>query len=363
MKIAVDAMGGDNAPSAIVEGAVLAAKECGCEVLLVGQSGIVEAELARHDISTLSIKVVHASEIVTMDDSPSLAYRKKKDSSIMVGTRLVKEGSADAFVSAGNTGAVMAHGTLLLRHIPGISRAAISVMLPTQTGWSLLLDAGANVDCKPQTLFEFGIMGSIYASHVMKKDLPSTGLLNIGEEDGKGNEISKLAGSMLRQSSINFIGNVEAKEVYRGTTDVIVCDGFVGNVTLKVSESVAEMFTKALKGIFSKDWRSKLAYLLIRSHLDEFKRRIDYHEYGGAPLLGLNGTVFICHGSSKARSIKNAIKHAGEFVGDKVNDSIREGMEKNIEIEKALEKKEGLWDQIKKSINPSGFQEKTKDDE
>ncbi|MDH5542676.1 MAG: phosphate acyltransferase PlsX [Nitrospinota bacterium] len=343
MKIAVDAMGGDNAPGEIVEGSVLAAREYGTKITLVGPKDVIEAELKKHDTASLPIEIVHASEVVGMSESPSVAYRKKKDSSIMVGVKLVKEGKVAAFVSAGNTGAVMAHGTLVLRLIPGISRAAITVLLPTQKGWSVLLDAGANVDCKPQALFEFGIMGSVYASHVLEKKSPITGLLNIGEEEGKGNEISKLTGEMLRQSSINFMGNVEAKEVYRGTADVIVCDGFVGNITLKVSESVAEMFTKALKNLFATNWRSKLGYLLVKPYVEEFKRRIDYHEYGGAPLLGLNGTVFICHGSSKAKSIKNAIKHAEAFVKNGVNDKIREGMERNIAIEKAMENHEGIF--------------------
>jgi len=363
MKIAVDAMGGDNAPEKIIEGAVDATRELDCEIILVGQLDVIKSELAKYDTEGLNIKTVEATQVVAMDENPSLAYRKKKDSSIMVGVKLVKDGIADAFVSAGNTGAVMAHGTLVLRLIPGIGRAAISVMLPTQKGWSVLLDAGANVDCKPSHLFEFGIMGSIYASHILETSFPSTGLLNIGEEEGKGNETSKLTGAMLKESSINYIGNVEAKDVYKGNVDVIVCDGFVGNVSLKISESVAEMFTKSLKGIFSKDWKGKLAYLLIRSHLEEFKKRIDYHEYGGAPLLGLNGAVFICHGSSKARSIKNAIKHANSFVKESVIDRINEGMQKNIEIEKMAEEekeksavsgtgKVGLWDQIKETLKP-----------
>jgi len=346
-------MGGDNAPGAIVEGAVLAAREAGCEILLVGQEELVQAELAKHETAGLAIEIVQASEVVGMGDSPASAYRKKKDSSIMVGVKLLREGKADAFVSAGNTGAVMAHSALILRLIADISRAAIAVMLPTQKGWSVLLDAGANVDCKPQVLFEFGIMGSVYASHILDKAAPTAGLLNIGEEEGKGNEIARATGAMLKKSSINFIGNLEAKEVYRGTADVIICDGFVGNVSLKVSESVAEMFTKALKGIFSRTWRSKLAYLLIKPYMEEFKKRIDYHEYGGAPLLGINGSVFICHGSSKARSIKNAIKHADSFASMKVVEKIREGVAENIRIEKEMEEqKAGLWSAIKKTITP-----------
>jgi glycerol-3-phosphate acyltransferase PlsX len=329
-------MGGDNAPGATVEGGVFAARDVGCEVLLVGQKSVIEAELAKHDHKGLPIEIVHASESVGMSESPSLAYRKKKDSSIMVGVKLVKEGNADAFISAGNTGAIMAHSTLVLRLIPGIGRAAITILLPTQKGRSVILDAGANVDCKPQHLFEFGIMGSIYASHVLNKERPEVGLLNIGEEEGKGKEIIQLAAEMLKQSSINFIGNLEAKGVYRGTVDVIVCDGFVGNISLKISESVAEMFMNALKDVFSANMFTKFGYFLVKSSLQQFKKRIDYHEYGGAPLLGLNGTVFVSHGSSIGRTIHNAVKHAAEFVEEGIIDEIRAGMGKNIEIEKAM---------------------------
>ena len=350
MKIAVDGMGGDNAPQAVVEGAVAAAREGGCEIILVGKREQLEAELAKHNAANLPITVHNATQEVEMDESPSLAYRKKKDSSIAVGMGLVKSGDADGFISAGNTGAMMAHATLMLRLIPGISRPAIVVMLPTQKGWTLLMDAGASVDCKPQALFEFGIMGSVYGAHVLEKENPTVGLLNIGEEEGKGNEVCKLAGSMLKEASINYIGNTEGKELYRGSTDVVVCDGFVGNITLKVSESVAEMFGSALKEVFSANWRTKLGYMLVKPKLEEFKKRVDYHEYGGAPLLGVNGNVFICHGSSKAKSIKNGIRHVIDFAREDVNGSIRRGMEENIEIEKAMEEKEGFWEGIKKSI-------------
>lgn len=361
MKIAVDTMGGDNAPGAIVEGAILAGRETGCEILLVGQREIVEAELAKYKTDGLSIGIVHASEVVGNEESPSLAYKKKKDSSIMVGIKLLEKGEADAFMSAGNTGAVMTHGALILRLIPGVSRAAIAVVLPTQRGWSVLLDAGANVDSKSQTLFEFGIMGSVYASHVLDKPFPTAGLLNIGEEEGKGNEIAKMTGTMLKRSSINFIGNVEAKEVYRGTVDVIICDGFIGNIALKVSESVEEMFTKAMKEIFSKNLKGRFAYFLIRPYLEEFKRRVDYHEYGAAPLLGLNGTVFICHGSSTAKSIKNGIKHVEQFIRMEVNKKIHKGIEKDLQIEKMMEKKNGFWAQIKHSIQPESQKSEAKE--
>lgn len=357
MKIGVDAMGGDYAPTAAIDGAVMAARELvDCHILLVGRPGVIKPELARQDAEGLNIDIVPASQTVAMDESPSAAFRKKKDSSIMVGINLVKSGEAQAFVSAGNTGAVMAVGTLVLRTIPGISRAAIAVTLPTSAGTSILLDAGANVDCKAQTLFEFGIMGFVYAGFMLEKEYPVVSMLSIGEEESKGNEISREASALLRKSSINFSGNIEAKEVYRGGADVIVCDGFVGNISLKISESVAEMISGALKKIFTRNWRCKLGYLLVRPYLEEFKKRVDHNEYGGAPLLGLNGTVIISHGSSSAMSIKNAIIQAERFTRNDVISKIRAGLEKNADVgggatEKA-EKKKGFWKQFKNSIAP-----------
>ncbi len=352
MKIGVDAMGGDYAPGAAVEGAVMAARELGCHILLVGRPDVVKRELALQDVEGLDIDIVPASQTVAMDESPSSAFRKKKDSSITVGINLLKSGEAQAFVSAGNTGAVMAVGTLLLRTIPGISRAAIAITLPTSAGTSILLDAGANVDCKARTLFEFGIMGFVYASFMLDKESPVVSMLSIGEEESKGNEISREASALLKKSSINFSGNIEAKEVYRGGADVIVCDGFVGNISLKVSESVAEMISGALKKIFTRNWRCKLGYLLVRPYLEEFKKRVDHNEYGGAPLLGLNGTVIISHGSSSAKAIKNAIIQAERFTRNDVISKICDGLEKNADVDSAApEKKKSLWKQIKNSIH------------
>lgn len=332
MKIAVDAMGGDYAPGAIVEGAVQAARELDCQITLVGIRDVIQKELARLGATDLRIEILHASETVDMDESPALAYRKKKDSSIMVGVELIKNGGADAFVSAGNTGAVMATAVLKLRPMQGVSRTPIAVMLPTQKGWSVLLDAGANVDCKPRNLLEFGIMGSIYSSFISGKESPIVSTLSIGEEEGKGNEVLREASALLKKSSINFTGNIEAKEVYRGNADVIVCDGFVGNISLKVSESLAEMMGKALRDVFETNFRSKLAYLLVRPYMDAFKKRVDHSEIGGAPLLGVNGTVIISHGSSKAKSIRNAIMQAQNFTKMDINSKIRQGLEKNAEI-------------------------------
>ena len=293
---------------------------------------VVQRELDRIGAGSVPIEVVHASEVVEMHESPSAAYRKKKDSSIMVGVELLKGGGADAFVSAGNTGAVMATALLKLRPMPGISRIPIAVTLPTSKGWSVLLDAGANVDCKPRNLLEFGIMGSIYASFISGKESPVVATLSIGEEEGKGNEVLREASALLKQSSINFTGNIEAKEVFRGGADVIVCDGFVGNIALKVSESLAEMTSKALRDVFGTNLRSKLAYLLVRPYLDAFKKRVDYSEIGGAPLLGVNGTVIISHGSSKAKSIKNAVVQAQNLTKMDVNSNIRKLLEKNAAL-------------------------------
>ncbi|MBI3794845.1 MAG: phosphate acyltransferase PlsX [Nitrospinae bacterium] len=332
MKIAVDAMGGDYAPSAIVEGAVQAVRELDCKIVLVGIKDVVQAELEKLGAKNLPIEIVHASETVEMDESPSLAYRKKKDSSVMVGVELVKTGAVDAFVSAGNTGAVMATALLKLRPMPGVTRAPIAVQLPTSKGRSVLLDAGANIDCKARNLLEFGIMGSIYSSFVSGKESPVVATLSIGEEEGKGNDVIRDAASLLKKSSINFLGNVEAKAVYKGDVDVIVCDGFVGNITLKVSESLAEMISKELRGIFENSLRGKLGYLLVRPFLDKFKKTVDHSEVGGAPLLGINGTVIISHGSSKAKSIKNAVMQAQKYTQMDINTKIRQGLEKNAAL-------------------------------
>jgi glycerol-3-phosphate acyltransferase PlsX len=343
MKIAVDAMGGDHAPESVVEGAVLAAREYGTEIILTGPRERVQAELEKFkDHSSLPIRVEHAEQIVEMDEAPAKALRNKKKSSMKIGVDLVKNGDAGAFVSAGNTGAVLAYCTIILRPLKGVDRPAIAVQLPTLTGTSILLDAGANVDCKTSQLFQFGIMGHVFAKYILEKENPSVGLLSIGEEDSKGNEITKEVFQMLKASHINFIGNVEGKEVYRGNADVIVCDGFTGNVALKISESLAEMIGTNLKNIFKTNWASKLGYFFLKPHLAEFKKKVDHSETGGAPLLGINGVCIIAHGSSTPKAIKNAIKRAKELIEKKINQHIQDDIEFNLE-----ERKGGLWDQIK----------------
>ncbi|PIR01557.1 MAG: phosphate acyltransferase [Nitrospinae bacterium CG11_big_fil_rev_8_21_14_0_20_45_15] len=347
MKIAVDAMGGDHAPSAIVEGAVLAARQGGVEVILVGVEAKIQEELRKFDVAQLPIRIEHADQIVDMHDAPGKVLRSKRKSSIKVGLDLVKEGMADAFVSAGNTGAVLAFSTLILRPLKGVDRPAITVQLPTLQGSSLLLDAGANVDCKAIQLFQFGVMGHAFAKYILGKENPRVGILSIGEEDGKGNEITKEVFHMLKKSHVNFIGNVEGKEVYRGNADVVVCDGFTGNVALKISESLAEMIGKNLKEMFSRNWKSKLGYFLLKSQLAEFKKKVDHSETGGAPLLGVNGVCIIAHGSSSPKAIKNAIKRANELAEKKINEHIRDDIESNL-----ADLDMGLWKQIKSAFVP-----------
>ena len=346
MKIVVDAMGGDHAPEAAVEGAVMAAREYGTEIILTGLSDQIHAFLDRLDPDhTLPILVVHADEVVEMHDSPGKVLRSKRKSSMKIGLVLVKDGIAPAFLSAGNTGAVLAYSTVILRPLNGVDRPAIAIQLPTLKGNAILLDAGANVDCKASQLFQFGIMGHVFAEYILGKQNPRVGLLSIGEEDGKGNEIVKEAFQMLKASHINFIGNVEGKEVYRGNADVIVCDGFTGNVALKISESLAEMIGTNFKRMFQSNWLSKLGYLLLKPQLDEFKKKVDYSETGGAPLLGVNGVVIIAHGSSSAKAIKNAINRARELSEKNINAHIREGIESNFTDVEAS--RGTIWKQIK----------------
>jgi len=324
MKIVVDAMGGDHAPEATVEGAVLAAREYETEIILTGLSDLIHPILDRFDPDhNLPIEVVHADEVVEMHDLPGKVLRSKRKSSMKIGLDKLKDGTALAFVSAGNTGAVLAYSTVILRPLKGVDRPAIAIQLPTLKGNAILLDAGANVDCKVTQLFQFGIMGHVFAEYILGKENPRVGLLSIGEEDGKG----------------------EGKEVYRGNADVIVCDGFTGNIALKISESLAAMIGTNLKRMFQSNWASKLSYLLLKPQLDEFKKKVDYSETGGAPLLGVNGVVIIAHGSSSPKAIKNAIHRACELCEKNINEHIREDIESNLmDVEAA---KGTIWKQIK----------------
>jgi len=320
-------MGGDRGPVVNIEGAVAAARELGLSVVLVGNEEELRRSLQRHSTNGLGITICHAPETVGMNESPSAALRKKKHSSIRVGLELVKRGEADAFISAGNTGAVMATAMVTLGSLPGVERPAIALIVPTLRGQSILLDAGANADCKPRHLLQFAIMGDIYARQVMGKKSPTVGLLSIGEEESKGNELTREAFKELEEErSLNFTGNVEGRDVFSGAADIIVCDGFTGNIALKISESAAEFFTVLLKEELEKGLVGKLGALLTRGAFRRFKKRVDYTEYGGAPLLGVGGMCIISHGRSTAKAIKNAIRVAAECVENKVIEHIRKGI-------------------------------------
>lgn len=314
MKIALDAMGGDRSPSVEVEGAILAAKEYNAEIVLVGDEKLLRPEIEKHGAAGIPLSICHASQRVEMHESPSSVLRKKKDSSIVVATTLVREGKASALVSAGHTGATMAAALFTLGTIKGVERPAIATILPTLQGVAVMLDVGANVDCKPRHLFQFAIMGHAYALKVLQKENPRIGLLSIGEEDTKGNLLTKETFKHLKNSPLNFIGNVEGRDVYAGNADVIVCDGFIGNVALKISEGVAETIGKLLALEIGRSFLGKVGYLLLKPAFRSFKKRVDYAEYGGAPLLGVNGICIICHGRSSPRAIKNAIALAIELT-------------------------------------------------
>lgn len=320
IKIAVDAMGSDQAPAVEVEGAVQAAAQYGISIVLVGQEDRVHEVLRSHDASGLPIEVVHASEVITMEESAATAARRKRDSSIRVAARLMRDSSVFGIVSAGNTGAVMATVKMVLGTLPVVDRPALSTVLPTQKGKpAILLDVGANVDCKPHHLEQFAIMGDIYSRAIFGIRRPRVGLLSIGEEDSKGNELTKEAFKSLKRAPINFIGNVEGRDIFKGDVDVIVCDGFTGNVALKLSEGLIETFTAMLGQELQKTLSAKVGYIFSQKAFREFKRRLDYSEYGGAPLLGMKGITIVCHGRSNANAIKNAIRVANEFCKHNVN--------------------------------------------
>jgi glycerol-3-phosphate acyltransferase PlsX len=325
-------MGGDNAPAIEVEGAVLACREFGIPVTLVGDRERLSSELAKHAAAKLDIDIFHASEVVGMHDSASDAVRKKRNSSVRLAFELVKEGKACAAVSAGNSGATMAAGMFVLKRISGIERPAIAQIFPTLTGKTLVLDIGGNVDCKPIHLAQFAIMGDVYMRYAMGISNPSVGLLSNGEEDSKGNELTREAHALLRCTSLNYDGYVEGRDIFKGSIDVVVCDGFVGNVVLKLSEGLADAAGKMLKREILKSWVSKLGYLFVRGAFNRFKKIVDYAEYGGAPLLGINGVGMICHGGSNVKAIKNAIRFAHDYARSGVNEHVSEKLSENAVI-------------------------------
>jgi len=323
--IALDAMGGDHAPKPEVDGALQAAAEFGVKVILVGREEIVRKELDRHSgWKKLPIEIKHASEQITMEDSAGRALRTKKDSSIRVASRLVREGIAQGVVSAGNTGAVMATAKMVQGMLPGVDRPALASALPTLSGRpAVMLDVGANVDCSPEMLAQFAVMGSAYSRVIFHNENPKVGLLSIGEEEHKGNSLTHDATPLVKsQKHLNFIGNVEGRDVYLGNVDVIVCDGFVGNVALKVSEGLAEAIGTMLRESFQETMQRKLGAFMARGAFHDFKKRVDYSEYGGLPMLGLNGMCVVCHGRSNAKAIKNAIRVAKEFAEGGMNKRI-----------------------------------------
>ncbi len=324
IKIAVDAMGGDHAPHSEVEGAIAAVREHDVSVVLVGQQDKILAELKQHPSwNKLPLEIQNASQVVAMEDLAAASFRKKRDSSILVAARLVRDEKAAGIVSAGNTGAVMATSKIVMGVLPSVDRPVLAAVFPTSKGKpAILLDVGANVDCKPFHLEQFAIMGEIYSRLIFNVAHPRVGLLSIGEEASKGNDLTKEVYGLLKRTSLNFVGNVEGRDLYNGSCDVIVCDGFIGNVALKVSEGLVEAISTLLREELSATLTSKMGYVLSQRAFANFKRRLDYSEYGGAPLLGLKGVCIICHGRSNSNAIKNAIRVAAEFCHNKLNEKI-----------------------------------------
>jgi glycerol-3-phosphate acyltransferase PlsX len=334
VKIALDAMGGDQGPELLIDGAFRALRgNKELSIVLLGPEDLLKERIAQcadsgDDVGRLLIE--HAPETVTMEESPVEAIRKKKDSTIMRGFDLVKNGQADAVVSAGHSGATMAAAIRKLGRLEGVIRPGIASLFPTRKNPIILMDVGANVDCRPQHLFQFAVMASSCYALLQNRKNPRVGLLSIGSEPGKGNALIKETHELLRQSNLNFVGNVEGRDVYGGELDVVVCDGFVGNISLKISEGLAEAAMQMLKDEIMKSLQAKIGYLLIRKAFAAFRKRVDYAEYGGAPLLGINGIGIICHGSSSSVAICNAIGEAAKLVENKVNDSIVQSLRQYI---------------------------------
>ncbi len=338
MQIALDAMGGDHGPEELIGGALLAVRQANLQVTLVGNQHILQAHLDRlrgGDKGLSQIKIVHAAEVVEMGESPVEAIRRKKNSSVVVAFDLVRQGLADAAVSAGNSGATMAAAVRKLGRMEHVSRPGIASIFPTLKKPVVMMDVGANVDCRPQHLFQFAVMASAF-SHIFDINRPRIGLLSIGEEVGKGNTLVKETYARLAASSLNFVGNVEGRDVFQGNVDVIVCDGFVGNICLKLSEGLAEAAMQMLKDEIMKSTAAKIGYFLARPAFRAFAKRVDYAEYGGAPLLGVNGIGIICHGKSSAEAIKNAILEASKMVEKRVNQKITAGLAANAQDEETV---------------------------
>ncbi len=331
--IAVDAMGGDFGPSVVVPGAVEAARRHDLHVLLVGDTPKIEAELDKLDLSKVQFDIVHAEDVVHMNERPSDILRRKKNASIQVACRLVKEGAAQSVVSAGHSGATVACGMFIMGRLPGVERPALAALLPTEKNPVVVLDAGANVDCRPYHLFQFGLMGDAFARDLLGYASPRVSLISIGEEEGKGNSQVKEAYELLKLAqNLNFIGNAEGRDIFTGDVDVVVCDGFVGNVIVKMSEGLASSLIRMLKRVFTSGLLPAMGGLLARNAFRRFATTIDYAEYGGAPLLGLQGLAIVCHGRSNAKAMMNAIKMSGTFVRKGTNDRLAEIILANDEL-------------------------------
>ena len=325
LTIAVDAMGGDHAPKSEVEGAVQAARTLGVRVILVGRQELVRQELRKHEgYADLPIEIEHANDVITMEDATQVV-RTKKDSSLRIASRMVRDGRAQGLVSAGNTGAVMATAKIVQGVVPGVTRPALAAVFPTVKGNpAIMVDVGANVDCSPRMLAQFAVMGEIYSRIILRRPKPRVGILSIGEEDHKGNDLTRAAKELIKEMNLNFLGNVEGRDLYGGDVDVIVCDGFIGNVALKVSEGLGDMVKELLRDSLESTITGKIGYAISKNAFAEFKKRLDYSEYGGAPLLGVRGVCIISHGRANGNAIKNAIRVAAEFSEGKVNQVIEE---------------------------------------
>jgi glycerol-3-phosphate acyltransferase PlsX len=353
IKIAVDAMGGDFAPRAIIDGAVQACRDLDAEVILVGKEQAIRMELKRHKTAGLALSLQKAAEVVGMEDNPLDVVRKKKHSSIRVGIELVLENKADAFVSAGNSGAVASGALFVLNRIKGIDRPAIATIMPALKNRVILLDAGANNSCKPHHLAQFAVMGSVYSKYYLSCSNPRVAVLSNGEEETKGTDLTRDTHALLSKSKLNYIGYVEGKDVFKGAADVVVCDGFTGNVLLKVSEGVAECLGTALKEELGGSFMAKIGYLFSRAAFTSFKKRFDYAQYGGALLLGVRGPVIICHGRSSAEAMKNAVKMAAQCVEQKVVHHLSHDLEVSQDLT-TFAKKPTLFEKLFRSEKKPG---------
>lgn len=325
MKIIVDAFGGDNAPLEIIKGAAMAVEEYGFEIMLVGNEKEIRDISKRESISLKNIEIVHADDVITMEDAAGDIMKSKKNSSMAEGLRRLKNNEGDAFISAGNSGALVVGATMIVKRIKGIKRPAFAPVMPKENGFLMLIDSGANIDCRPEMLRQFGIMGSIYMKDVMGVENPRVGLANVGIEEHKGSELQQKAYSLLKDTNVNFVGNVEAREIPQDACDVVVADGFTGNIILKMYEGVAITLMNKIKGVFTQNIKTKLAAALVLPEMKELKKQTDYNEFGGAPIMGISKPVFKAHGSSKAKTIKNALRLTALYVqGDVVGKIERE---------------------------------------